>query len=221
MMTSWYHVACWPVPQKLTCLDEIENWDTLSDAHKNAIIARAPNRAPGGGGPSTKASPARAAAAAAASIPASPWAAAAAAAGSASSVAARPTPKDGPPTATLTDFVALCDDLESTSGSNDKISLITRHLSSATKCPTLIDKYLTARLLLPSKKDGDQRVYQLKDKSLITALALTLRCSEQAMSSHLEQVGDSSSTPSPSHHPPTSYLPSHTTHHYYSRVMSG
>ena len=47
VMTSWYHVACWPVPRKLQCLTEIQNWDDLTAAQQQEIIARAPGKAPG------------------------------------------------------------------------------------------------------------------------------------------------------------------------------
>ena len=69
-------------------------------------------------------------------------------------------------------------------GSLEKTDILAKHFKALRRSAE--DRYLTARLLLPGK-NHDQRVYQLKDKSLLALLSSVLRCSEAAMTYHLEQ----------------------------------
>ena len=166
-MKHWYHVACWPVPKALSSLSDIEGWWTLSEAHKAEIISQAPNRAP-----PADAKPGDDHGGSASS------AAAAAASSSATTAAAGAAP--------FAAFVALTEQLEAESSSLEKTAIIKRHLATLR---TSEDRFLTSRLLLPGKKD-DLRIYQLKDKSLVAILSSVLRCSESAMSQHLESSTD-------------------------------
>ena len=157
-MKHWFHPACWPVPKALASVSEIEGWWTLSDAHKNEIIARAPNRAPPKAAQSLPAEVDRHA----------------------------PSDDDGVARSSFANFVTLTERLEAEGSSLEKASIIRQHLATL---PTPEDRFLTARLLMPGKKE-DQRTYQLKDKSLITILSGVLRCSESAMTEHLESSTD-------------------------------
>ena len=172
LMMSWYHVACWPVPKALACLGDIEGWEALTSDQKQAIIARAPNRAPKDDAPPSVAAP----------------------------ILVNAPPVDAPPvdappadgaartgTSDLAAFSALCARLEAAGGSLDKSAIIQRHLA---RVPSSEDRFLTVRLLLPGKREHDLRVYNLKDKSLITHLARALRCSEDDMSAHFESSAD-------------------------------
>ena len=183
LMTQWFHVGCWPVPKALTCLGEIEGWAGLTSAQRASIIARAPNRAPpadgGAPGAATPASPFAASKAAGKAVAPAP--AAAAGLDDAADVAA------GGGTTDLAAFAKLCASLEGASGSLDKTAIISKHIK---RIASEEDRYLTIRLLLPSKKEHDLRVYNLKDKSLIAHLAQVLRTSENAMKQHFDQSSD-------------------------------
>ena len=201
VMTSWYHVVCWPVPKALTDVStcarrpaacppqhehhhsfrrpmsllefaaRIANWHTLSPESQQQIILRAPNKAPPGWSLATAASTS-AAAAAAAPAPAS---------------APAPLPPLEESGGVFSDFVELVDRVAAVGSTLEKISIIKQQLSSLGR--RAINQYLAVRLLLPGKAH-DHRTYQLKDKSLLAHLSTVLRCREADMSAHLDSTQD-------------------------------
>ena len=117
LMTSWYHPACWPVPKALKSLDELENWQQLSDEHKAIVVARAPNRAPTAIGASSATADAGSACSTIASSVTTPAVPAIAASTSASATVAFNS---------FSAFVALTERLEAEGSSGEKAAIINR-----------------------------------------------------------------------------------------------
>ena len=187
-MTHWFHAACWPIPKALSSLAEIQGWEELTNEQKQELCARAPNKAP--------ASTSSSVAAPCPSV-AAPCLSVAAPAGGSTHAASQS--QHAPVFAAAKDriggsfkeFVALADRLERIGSSLEKTAIIERHLQ---RLASPDDYFLTARFLLPAKKDHDHRVYGIKDKSLVPLLATILRCSEVAMNDHLVESSDAGLT---------------------------
>ena len=205
IMTSWYHPSCWPVPKKnFASVDEIEGWHTLSNEHKKLILDLVPGKPPRASG----------AACASASLKVSgsgssgggggasgsilsffggaTSAAASTSAGASSKTAPQPSRHLDESGGTFAEFVELCDRVASVGSTLSKSQLISSHLDAL--LARRIDPFLTVRLLMPSKSGNDLRVFSLKDKTLVVHMSTLLRCSEAAMSAHLESADDFGTT---------------------------
>ena len=187
-MTHWYHAECWPIPKKnFGTLDELHGWETLAEEHRRILIARAPAKAPTTSGLSTSSSASALQMPAATSAPSSSTTTTAATEGALAPSIAPIVAAAHAVGGTFRAFVALTERVEREGSSLEKSAIIARHFA---RIPSADDRYVTARFLLPAKKDHDLRTYNLKDKSLLPLLAGIFRCSQDSMAAHLVESSD-------------------------------
>jgi len=207
IMTSWYHPSCWPVPKKnFASVDEIEGWDTLSNEHKQIILDLVPGKPPRASGAAGASASHKVSASGSSGGGGGGGASGSilsffgGATSAAASTSAGASSKTAPQTSrhldesggTFAEFVELCDRVANVGSTLSKSQLISSHLDAL--LARRIDPFLTVRLLMPSKSGNDLRVFSLKDKSLVVHMSTVLRCSEAAMSAHLESADDFGTT---------------------------